>query len=120
MTQESQTKISNVDQLLAVLTEDLGYCGCGYYQESIKTLRDVLQFAYDRQAAVKDSEKFSSVTREVDKWRLTSPGLTTWFVWLLDKHGYISHNFNPSDIWITDKGTAILGAIKNYYSFSGD
>ena len=110
--------IKSRDDLLAYLKTELGYCGCGYYEDAIRVLRDILQFASDRQDACKgDAERFSTITREVEKWTLSSPGLATWFVWLLDKHGLIWHGFNETDIWISKKGDVVLNAIKQHYEF---
>ena len=112
-------RLQSVDDLLAFLTEEFAYCGCGYYEESIRVLRDVLQFASDRQRAMEeDSESFSTITRMVDAWSDESPGLATWFVWLLEKHDFIWHGNNVSDVWITSKGEAVLEAIKSHYRFS--
>ncbi len=119
MPQKLPIKVDTCDELLAFLTSELGYCGCGYYEEAIRTLRDVLQFASDRQSAsaLRDSERFSAVTREVESRSLVSPGLSTWFVWLLDKHDFIWHGFNADDIWTTEKGAFVLAAIKEHYEF---
>ena len=117
MPRQPPIKIDSSDELLNFLKAEFGYCGCGYYEESIRTLRDVLQFASDRQNATGDSERFSAITREVDAWLLSSPGLSTWFVWLLDKHDFIWHGFNASDIWIAKKGASVLEAIKIHYVF---
>ena len=120
MTRNLPAQTNSSDELLNYLRNDFGYCGCGYYEESIRTLRNVLQFAADRQASTEDSERFSAITRSVQQWVLSSPGLATWFVWLLDKHGCIWHGFNETDIWITKKGTAVLNAIVTHYLFRED
>ncbi len=109
--------INNAEELLAYLREDLGYCGCGYYEEAIRVLRDVLQLAADRQANTGDEERFAELTQSVHQLVVASPGLGTWYVWLLDKHGYIWHGFNESDIWITKKGKIVLQAIVTHYRF---
>lgn len=117
MFSSSTPELNDVDSLLAFLQAELGYCGCGYYEESLRTLRDVLQLASDRQNAMDNIETFSALTREVDAWRLTAPGLSTWFIWWLDRQDFIWHGYNPSDIWITQKGQAVLDAIKAHYNF---
>ena len=118
MTLKPKIEIDSRDSLLAYLKTELGYCGCGYYEDAIRVLRDILQFASDRQDASRDdAERFSLITRDIEKWTLTSPGLATWFVWLLDKHGFIWHGFNETDIWVSKKGMVLLNAIKRYYEF---
>lgn len=114
----SLPKIESKEELLEFLRVEFAYCGCGYYEEAIRDLRDLLEFARRRQDALSgDAENFYAITRELNDWLLRAPGLSTWFVWLLDERDFIWHGKRTSDCYISDKGQITLDAIGKYYQF---
>lgn len=110
-------KINSETELLEFLTAEFAFCGCGYYEEAIRDLRDLLEFARRRQDSLDDADRFHSVTKELDEWLLRAPGLSTWIVWLLDDRDFIWHGKRTSDCYISDKGRLVLDSIDLYYSF---
>jgi hypothetical protein len=76
----SLPKIESEEELLQFLRAEFAYCGCGYYQEAIRDLRDLLELARRRQDALGgESDRFHAVTNELNDWLLRAPGLSTWF-----------------------------------------
>ena len=112
--------IRNQDELIQFLRDEFAYCGCGYYEEAIFRLRDVLQFARERTEAVHDKDRFAEVQKRFEDWFLQSPGLATWFIWLLDERNFVMHGFRASDCWTTAKGEAVLDAIDTFYRPEAD
>ena len=111
-------QIGDEEELLEFLRAEFAYCGCGYYEEAIRDLRDLLEFAQRRQNALGgESDVFHAVTCELDEWLLRAPGLSTWIVWLLDERDFIWHGKRTSDCYISDKGRVVLDAINKYYEF---
>ncbi len=114
-------QIQSEEELLRFLHEELAYCGCGYYEEAMRDLRDLLEFAQQRQNALHgDTETFFAITNQLDEWLLRSPGLSSWIVWLLDERGFIWHGKRTSDCYISDKGRLTLDAINRFYTFDDE
>ena len=110
--------LENKDYLLQFLREEFAYCGCGYYEEALRDLRDLLDFARRRQEALSDDlNVFHTVTNELNDWLLLAPGLSTWFVWLLDERKFIWHGIRTSDCYLSEKGRVVLDAINKFYEF---
>jgi hypothetical protein len=113
---EALPAMSSWAELERVLRDELGYCGCGAYVDSVHLLRDVLSLTRERSAATADLAAFSSASRALEA-RLqvdTAPGLATWFLHVLDHHGLISHGLRATDAWITDRGQQLLDALERF------
>ena len=112
-------QINNQKELLDYLGKEFAYCGCGYFEDALLDLRTLLDFARRRQQAIddKETEQFHAVTRELNEWLLLAPGLSTWFVWLLDDRDFIWHGKRTSDCYISKKGQLVLDAINAHYVF---
>jgi hypothetical protein len=85
--------------------------------DAIPLLRDVLKYAHARSESVSsDIDLFKDVSHSLDdRLQLRSaPGLASWFVYSLDRAGMIYHNYNISDIWITEKGRALFAALERF------
>ena len=118
MNSEKECTISNYDDLIATLKKELGYCGCGYYEEAILLLYDTLRLARIRTDTINsDNECYLDATDELlERIPLNKMyGLATWFLYLLNDRDLITHGFEISDIMITQKGRWLLDAIERYY-----
>jgi hypothetical protein len=107
--------IENQEQLIKFLKEELGYCNCasGY---AWQILYDALHIIHQRSEALHDINTFSQKTRELTALLQLneSLGLGEWFVYFLEDKQLISHGFNSSDCWITEKGKQLLQAITQF------
>lgn len=105
--------IETREQLLEILTAELGYCDCAS-NDALALLARFLRAARTRSDASKDSDEFTSASREVEACLPLDdvPGLAHWFVYALDQRGLVEHNFRVTDVWITPKGRWLLEAIE--------
>jgi hypothetical protein len=113
--------IESCKELVGVLEEELGYCGCAYYDDAILVLRETLEVARDRRDTFgKEGEGEGTWARTGEALRAglcidEAPGLATWFLYFLDHRGFVEHAGNLMGCWITDKGLRLLDGIRAYY-----
>ena len=99
-----------------MLTRELGYCPCAC-DDAVPVLADILQLAGDRADSTADDAAFARASRAIEE-RLAleaAPGIASWFVYTLEQRDLIWHGFRLTDIWITDKGRALLEALRRYH-----
>jgi hypothetical protein len=110
-------EIHDANSLEAYLKEKTGYCRCGAGENGIRLLRDVLEAARDRAAALNDRESFRRATeRIVSSLKLDGDqALGGWFLHSLERAGLIYHDKNITDIWPESEGTALLETIDKYF-----
>jgi hypothetical protein len=103
--------------LVRVLREELGYCGCAAYAEAVELLRDVLRCARDWEDALPDGAACRRATdallARLDFDRV--PGLATWFLYVLDQRDLIWHGPRVTVCGITRKGRWLLEALERLY-----
>jgi hypothetical protein len=107
--------IASAADLRKVLEAELGYCTCAY-ADGAPLLCDVLSLVKTRSETTEDWEAFVRASHALDA-RLqldTAPGLATWFVYALCRAQFVEHNYNVTDLWITDKGRALLDALVRF------
>lgn len=108
--------IRSYDEILSVLREELGYCGCEAYEDAISLLRDVLWLARQREQSRTDKAAFQRASTQLLE-RLgyeLLPGLATWFLYFLDYRDLIWHGFRATDCGLTRKGRWILDALERF------
>jgi hypothetical protein len=107
--------IESATQLREVLKTDLGYCTCAA-GDAVLLLRDLLRYAKLRSDSLNDLETFKQASHDLaSRLQLASvPGLASWFVYSLDRADLIYHNYNVTDIWITEKGREVLEALERF------
>jgi hypothetical protein len=105
-------RIESHEQLLQVLSAELGYCDCAS-EEALSVLVRFLRGARKRSDSSGDPAGFASASRELEACLPPeATGLGDWFVYGLEQRGLVSHNFRVTDAWITDKGRWLLEAIE--------
>jgi len=109
--------IGSEEELCRVLKRDLGFCGCGESRAVLLLLRDVLRFAKVRYASAWDDGTRELETRAIfDRLGYeATPGVATWFLYLLDFHEVIWHGFVIGDFGIMSKGEWLLDALERFY-----
>jgi hypothetical protein len=107
--------IATAAALRQVLNAELGYCTCAC-ADAVPFLRDVLLLVKARSEATTDWETFVRASHALDiRLQLdTASVLANWFVYMLDRANFVHHNYNVSDLWITDKGRALLDALERF------
>lgn len=110
-------QIETREQLLAVLSKELGYCGCAS-GDAMATLVGFLRAAKARSDSTSDSAEFTKASLEVEASLplKAAPGFADWFVYGLEQRDLVSHNFRVTDVWITSKGRWLLDAIERIWS----
>lgn len=107
--------IESQEQLFQFLKDELNYCACasGY---ALKVLYDTLKLIEERSQKVQDTTTFRQKTEEIETLLQldSSLGLGEWFVYFLENKNFITHGFNSSDCWITEKGKILLNAIATF------
>jgi len=105
--------IETREQLLQVLSIELGYCDCAS-AEALQLLARFLRAARERSDYSNDAVKFGSASRELEACLPleNAAALADWFVYGLEQRGLISHNFRITDAWITNKGRWLLEALE--------
>jgi hypothetical protein len=111
--------VRSYEELEQVMREDLGFCGCADAADAIEVLRDVLRAARDWKAAIADdTNERRSLANQTMLHRLNyeqTPGLATWFLYLLDHRNLIGHAGRITTCWIEDKGQQLLDATEQWY-----
>jgi hypothetical protein len=109
------------EQLLRVLSDELGYCDCAS-SEALAILTRLLRVVRERSDSTKNAEEFAKASREVEAClRLdVTAGLGEWFVYGLEQRGLVQHNFRLTDVWITDKGRWLLSALERLESSAAE
>ncbi|HNI58138.1 MAG TPA: hypothetical protein PKZ00_11210 [Elusimicrobiota bacterium] len=115
------------EQLLQHLKEETGYCACsdGSTLPMLERFLGLLQekTTHSNRAAIKKAEykdfaedyaAYAKVDAEIKQFLETPLGWTDWFVFGLEKAGLVTHNFRITDVWITEKGTALLKNLKRF------
>lgn len=114
-------QIESKEQLIKFLKDELNYCDCasGY---AWLILYKSLKIIATRSEATKDKALFSQKTRDLEALlQLDEPlGLGEWFVYFLEDKALISHGFNSSDCWISEKGKILLEAIEQFSPYKLD
>lgn len=108
-------KIESPEALKKWLEAELGYCNCSH-GATLPLLREFLTIVRDRSDSTSDNEAFSRHSRALEALLPldSAPGFADWFVYLLDQRGVVQHNFRLTDVWITEKGRVLLGALEAF------
>jgi hypothetical protein len=115
LSQQLLPPIGNSADLRVVLEAELGYCTC-VSDDAIPLLRDILRLAKARSESLNDIELFKRESQALEDRRMhaKSPGLASWFVHGLERAELVHHNYNVTDLWITNKGRALLRALEEF------
>ncbi|HET6248267.1 MAG TPA: hypothetical protein VFE47_11260 [Tepidisphaeraceae bacterium] len=108
-------EVTSHQQLLALLTAELGYCACAP-PGAIAVVQAFLQAAADRSDSTADPEAFARHSQAVRACLPleSAPIFAAWFVYGMEQRDFVSHNFNMLDVWITDRGRRLLDFIKRF------
>lgn len=105
--------VESRDQLLKVLSAELGYCGCAT-TDTLELLVRFLGVVRKRSDSTSDPVEFASASRELEACLPLQalPAFADWFVYGLDQRDLVSHGFRVTDVWITEKGRWLLEALE--------
>jgi hypothetical protein len=112
MANGNRPDLSDISTLRSFLREELGYCGCLYYEDALLLLRDTLRLLAARANA--GAREYPRFTRELEALLdlENNPGMGTWFLHFLDDRDLVLHARNVLDAWPTDEGLALLAALE--------
>lgn len=99
---------SEVGWAYAVIFDDLGACGCGYFDERLALVRQVLR----------DCPLY-----EDDRWRAYNDPLGEWFLCTVTNADLLEHGGGIGGSWITDKGKRFLAVLEDdtsWVALTGD
>lgn len=82
----------------AVIYDDLGNCGCGYAEERLALVRQVLR----------DCPLY-----EDERWRSYSGPLGEWLLSIMSHADLIEHGSSIGGSWITEKGKRFLAVLED-------
>lgn len=105
--------VTSREQLEAVLGAELGYCGCAS-GTALAVLRDLLRAAAVRTDATGDAAAFDQASAHLEDLLDGGGGWAEWVVYGLEQRGFVWHGFRQVDLWVTDKGRALLRAVERF------
>lgn len=88
------------DAVIFIQSEIIGHCQCGDVDESLKTIRDVLQKVRDKNY---DDNGY---------WWTT--------IYMLNKYDFIEHGTSLPHCWLTNKGEELLYDLKTLFPYPVD
>jgi hypothetical protein len=104
---------ADLAELRRHLRDLTGFCDCAT-DDALPLLREMLQAAAARSdAASGPAEAFRAQTEVVENLlsQSTRAGYACWFVYALERADLLTHGFNVTDIWITERGRKVLAGL---------
>jgi hypothetical protein len=106
-------EVASAEQLEAVLTSELGYCGCAS-TAALVVLRDLLRAAEARTDATGDTAVFSQASRRLEVLLAEGGGWAEWVVYGLEQREFVWHGFRQADLWVSERGRLLLRALESF------
>lgn len=110
------------NSLKKYLEKELGFCGCAAADDALNVLIATLRYAKEYRDN-RDNEEMVGTHERGRRWYQgfmecigfnENPGVATWFLYMLDHHGLVEHDFNVTTCQITSAGEHLLAAFEKY------
>ena len=109
--------------MIRFIERDLGFCGCAAAEEALEVLVVTLRFAKQYGDSFDNDDSQEKKDQWYKQWYQDfmqtlrfneNPGVTTWFLYMLEHHGLIQHGFNVTVCTTTPKGEQLRAALEHF------